>query len=317
MTGPMFGVYLGNVTENQYFWYADDSGRIKAGISHPEFTTALTYWAKWYQEGIISADFTSMDDNKAHEDIVNGKSGIQPFWQWQGWMNGPNLVAAQGENSYMIPIPFPTLDGSQVIGQVDFPNARIIVVNKNCENPAAVMKLLSYTDYIMFDPDTVLTDEQFRGFTDGQREHASGTFSIIDPQADMLQFTNVLHALKTGDTSELFTAGMQKKYSDSVDWIENKNPGGLGAYLQQGFEGCAYYHNKFLVDNDFLKRTDKWGPIPEAFNQTANTGDVIAMGVMQIINGTRPVSDYAEILDAWYAGGGYIMEEAINAEYGK
>ena len=316
-TGPMFNVYLGNPRDSRYFWYPDATGRIKAGIAHPEFKTALEYWARWYRDGIISRDFASIDDMRAHEDIINGRVGIQPWWQWQGWMNGPNLVAVQGEDSYMIPLPLPTVSGSQVMGQVDFPNYWIHVVSKNAKNPAALMKLFSFTDYIMFDPNTVLTETQFRAFTDGQREHAHGAFGIIDPMADMLQYQNVSEALRTGDTSKLFTAGMQKKYSDSVEWIKNRNPGGLGAYLQQGrLEGSSYSHNKFLVDNDYLVRTSMWGPPPVEFNQTANTGDIIAVGVMQIVLGNQPVSYFDTVLNEWYAAGGRLMEDAVNRYYG-
>ncbi|NLW20763.1 MAG: extracellular solute-binding protein [Clostridiales bacterium] len=319
MTGPMFGVYLGNPANPnaQYFWYKDDTGRIKAGIAHEEFKTALQYWAKWYEDGIISADFANADMNKMIQDLVNGKAGMQPHYQWQGWHVGPNLVAAQGsDNAYMIPFPFPTMDGSQVLGQVGFPNNRVIVIAKTCENPAAVMKLLSFTDHIMFDADTVMTEEEFKGFTDGQREHTPGSLEIIDPMADMIQFEHVLHALKTGDTSELFTAGMKKKYSDSISWINEKNPGGLGAYLQQGFDGCAYDNSKFLIDNGFIKRTDVWGPPPVEFDKTINTIDIILNGVMEIIMGIQPVEYYDTVLANWYAQGGQIMEDAVNASYG-
>ncbi len=319
MTGPMFGVYLGNPANanSQYFWYKDETGRIKAGISHKEFKTALTYWAKWYQEGIISPDFANFDVNKMNQDIVNGKVGMQPFYQWQGWLNGPNLVAAQGsDNAYMIPFNLPTIDGSQVLGQIGFPNGQVIVVSKTCKNPAAVMKLLSFTDKIMFDPATTLTEEAFKGFTDGQREHVPGAFAIIDPQADMIQFEHVLKALQTGDTSELFTAGMKKKYGDSISWLNEKNTGGIGAYLQQGFEGCSYYNAKFLIDNNFLKKTDMWGPPPAEFDKTVNTIDIILNGVMEIIMGVQPVDYYDTVLANWYAQGGQIMEDAVNAQYG-
>lgn len=317
MTGPMFDVYLGNPAQGTYFWYEDDDGRIKAGIAHEEFKTALEYWAKWYQEGILSPDFMNFDVNGMNEEVVTGRAAFQPYYQWQGWLNGPNLVAAQGSNdAYMIPLQFPTVDGKQVLGQVGFPNADIIVVSNTCKNPAAVMKLLSYTDYVMFDPNTVLTEEQFKGFTDGQREHLPGAFEILDPQADMIQFEHVLAALKTGDTSELFTAGMQKKYGDSISWIEEGNPAGIGAYCQQGFDGCSYDNAKYLIDNDYLMRTAMWGPAPEAFDETVNTIDIITTGVSEIIMGIRPVSDYDQILADWYAAGGQIMEDAVNAEYG-
>ena len=298
--------------------FKDETGRIKAGISHPEFKTALTYWAKWYQEGILSPDFMNFDVNGMNEEVVTGRAAFQPYYQWQVWLNGPNLVAAQGSNdAYMIPLQFPTVDGSQVLGQIGFPNADVIVVSKDCKNPAAVMKLLSYTDYIMFDPNTVLTEEQFKGFTDGQREHLPGAFEILDPMADMIQFEHVSEAIKTGDTSKLFTSGMKKKYGDSMSWINDHNTGGLGAFCQQGFDGCSYYNAKYLLDNGFTKKTDMWGPAPEAFDETVNTIDIITTGVAEIIMGYQPVEYFDQVLADWYANGGQLMEDAVNAEYNK
>lgn len=317
MTGPMFDVYLGAPANSSYYWYPDETGRIKAGIAHPEFKTALKYWAKWYQEGIISPDFMNYDYNGMLEELAIGHAGMQPFYQWGGWAVGPNMVGAQGDNeAYMIPFQLPTEDGHQVKGQIGFPNGNVVVVANSCKNPAAVMKLLSYTDYIMFDGDTVLTDEQFHGFTDGQREHVPGAFEILDPQADMLQYEHVSEAMKTGDTSKLFTAGMQKKYADSIAWRDNHESGGLGAYLQQGCVPCAYQLAKELIDSGNIIKTSMWGPAPVEFDETVNTGDIISTGVMQIISGERPVDDYDEILKEWYAQGGQIMEDAVNAQYG-
>ena len=317
MTGPMFKVYLGTPSNGSYYWYKDSTGKIKADITHPEFKTALETWAKWYKDGILNPDFANTDTNKMNEDVVNGKAGMQPYYQWHGWLNGPNLVAAQGsKDAYMIPLPFPTVDGSQVIGQVGFPNSSVIVVNKDCKNPAAVMKLISFTDYVMFDPKTVLTEEQFKGFTGGQREHVPGGVEIIDPQADMIQFEHVLAALKSGDTSQLFTAGMKKKYGDSINWITKQDSSGLGAFCQQGFDGCSYDNSKKLIDAGNIIKTNLWGPPPVEFDKTVNTMDVALQGITKIIMGDQPISSLDKVLADWYTNGGKIMEDAVNKQYG-
>ena len=141
-------------------------------------------------------------------------------------------------------------------------------------------------------------------------------FEILDPLADMVQFEHVLAAIETGDTSDLFTAGMKKKYGDSMAWINEQNPGGLGAYCQQGFEGCSYDNAKFLLDNNFIKKTDMWGPPPEEFDETVNVIDIISTGVSEIIMGIRPVDEYDQILADWYAAGGQTMVDAVNKYYG-
>jgi len=178
------------------------------------------------------------------------------------------------------------------------------------------MKLLSYTDYIMFDPNTVLTDEQFIGFTGGQREHVPGAVEIIDPQADMIQFEHVLAAMKSGDTSQLFTSGMKKKYGDSQNWITKHDPSGIGAYCQQGFDGCSYDNSKKLLDNGFIVKTDLWGPPPVEFDKTVNTMDIALQGITKIIMGEQPIGSLDKVLSDWYANGGQIMEDAVNKQYG-
>ena len=316
-TGPMFGVYLGDMVLSEYFWYPDATGRIRAGVTHPEFRTALEHWQRWFDEGLLSRDFMNMDDMRAHEDVVNSRVGIQPWWQWWGWMNGPHLVGTTGiDESYMIPLLLPTIDGGPARARIAFPNHWITVVHRDAQNPAAAMKLISHVDHIMFSPDADLTPAQLSAFTDGQREHVPGPFKILDPQADMLQRIHVQHALDTGDTSDLFTAGMQKKHADSVAWIEERDPMGLGAYLQMGFPGSAYARALYLIESDNLILSSMWGPPPAEFDQTANTGDIIAMGVMQIIMGNQPVDYLDTILAEWYASGGQILEDAVNLHFG-
>ena len=133
----------------------------------------------------------------------------------------------------------------------------------------------------------------------------------------MIQFEHVLAAIETGDTSDLFTAGMKKKYGDSMNWINNQDPGGLGAFCQQGFEGCSYDLAKYLLDNDYIIKTDMWGPPPEEFDDVLNTIDIISTGVSEIIMGYKSVDDYDQILADWYAAGGQTLIDAVNKYYGE
>ena len=59
-----------------------------------------------------------------------------------------------------------------------------------------------------------------------------------------------------------------------------------------------------------------WGPPPAEFDKTVNTIDIILNGVMEIIMGVQPVDYYDTVLANWYAQGGQIMEDAVNAQYG-
>jgi len=318
-TAPMFDAYVGNIFNNQYFWMPDETGRIKPGIAFPEFLTALEYWQRWFAEGIISPDFVTMDEQRAGEDIVNGRVGIQCWWQWWGWMWGMNTVAMQqNDDAYFIPLNLPTVAGDRPAkGQIFYPNMGVIAASADFQNPAALMKILSILDHMVYSPDANLTPEELHYYMADGREHAmTGTFSRIDPLTDMIQFQHVNHALQTGDTSQLFTTGMQMKYNDSVMWINDKNPTGLGSYLQQGFPESAYGRSQHLFDNGWVITTALWGPEPVEFSEAGSTGDIIIEEVMQIIMGNKPVSHFEIVLEQWYAQGGQIKEDAVNKLYG-
>ena len=320
-TGPMFGVYLGNpggpFAGGTHFWYPDATGRLVPGEAHPEFMTALTYWARWFQEGFISPDFAAIDAARGEEDIVAGRVGTQPWLQWNGWVNSPHLVALWGEDAYQIPIPFPTISGVDLVGQAFFASGTITVVSRDFQNPAALMKMISLSDDILFSLDSELSDEEFHDFTAGRREWAPVPFRITDPETDILQYQHVVEALRTGDTSRLYTAGMQLKHNESRAWMDERDPSGLGSYLQMGrVAGSAYSANWGLIERGALIRNGLWGPPPVEFGDIINPSDIILTGVTQIIIGVRPVSDWPQILEEWYAAGGQAMEDAVNLHFG-
>jgi len=322
-TAPMWGAYVGNIHDHQYFWMPDQTGRLRPGISFPEFEVALENWARWFDEGLISADFTAAGSEwggRVQEDLINGVFGVHAWWQWWGWYSARPIVELTGDpDTYFIPFNLPTVDGAQPArGQIFFPNNDVIVASADFQNPAAWMRVLSLVDHMIFSPDAGLNEDELEYYMLDGMEHAMAfPFKIIDPQADMLQYIHVLHALETGDTSELFTAGMQSKYSHSRQWIDTQaDPEWLGAFLQMGFDGSAYARSQHLFDTNRIVRTALWGVQPPEFGEAGATGDMLIEEIMLIIMGVRPASDWPDILEQWYAQGGQIKEDAVNARFG-
>lgn len=318
-TGAMFGAYMGNIHDNQYFWRADETGRIRPCIAFPEFLDALEAWQRWFEEGLISPDFMTMEPwGRAQEEIINGRVGMHAWWQWWGWFSGPQTVAMHGDDAYFIPLNLPTVDGSRPArGQIFFPNLGVTVVNSNFQNPAALMKVMSLVDYMVASPYANLSTEDLWYFMEEGREHSvTPTFHVIGPDTDMVQYQYVLDALQRNDPSDLFTTGMIFKYNDSVAWRDNREPHGLGAFLQMGFEGSAYARSQHLFDNGWVIQNELWGAFPPEFDQVGTIGDIIMEEVMLIIMGVNPVSHFESVLEQWYAQGGQIMEDAVNLHFG-
>jgi len=321
-TAPMWGAYIGNIHNNEYFWMPDATGRLRPGISFPEFEVALENWARWFSEGFISPEFMMMGEwgGRAQEDIVNGVVGMHAWWQWWGWYSGPAIVDnLRNNDAYFIPFNMPTVDGAQPArGQIFYPNFDVLVANADFQNPAAWMRVLSLVDHMIFSPDANLSPDELEYYMLHGMEHAMAfPFKIIDPQTDMLQYIHVLHALETGDTSELFTTGMQFKHRDSLAWLNDQESTGLGAYLQMGFDGSAYARSQHLFDIGRVVTTAMWGVAPPEFADAGTTGDILMEEIMAIIMGIRPASDWPQILEQWYAQGGQIKEDAVNLHFGR
>jgi len=317
-TAPMFGAYVGNINNEEYFWMPDETGRLRPGISFPEFRTALEYWRKWYRERIIGADFKNLDsDGLALEDVIGGKVGIQCFGQdWGSWAS--DIVSLQGDNAYFVPMNLPTLEGdSPARAQIYYQNTGVIVASASFNNPAALMKILSINDHMLFDPDAGLSDEDYNYYIDDGREYSmTPTFRMIDPGADLRQFQHVLHALETQDTSGLFTSGMKAMYGDALSWMSYKDPGGLGAYLLTGFDGSAAGRSNHLLSSDLIVMNSMWGPAPPELGDAGSPGGIVMEGLIHIITGRRNINDWPAILEKWYEQGGQTMEDAVNAHYG-
>ena len=179
------------------------------------------------------------------------------------------------------------------------------------------MKLLSLTDFMKFSPEAGLTEQDMHYFMDDGREHTIGQpFYVLRPGLDTQQYEHVLYALRTGDTSDLFTTGMKSKYYNALRWINDKNPPSLGEYLQMGFDGSAYARADYLFRNGYIKQNELFGPAPPEFDQVANSADILMENLPLIIMGIEPLSHWDWVLEQWYNQGGKILEDAVNAMYG-
>jgi len=310
-TAPMFGAYVGDLTENNYFWRRDVSGRYKPGFAFPEFITALEYWAKWYKEGIISKDFFKLD---ADEEILEGNVGIQCYGNDWGWVYSDIIEKQESDKAIFLPFNLPSLRGIKpAFAQSDYGNQGVIVASKNFKNPDALMKVLSLVDHMLIDSDAGLTDEQITYFMEDGRDSAmTATFRAINPKTHLIEYDYVWNARGTADTSRLFTPGMKSKYDEILSWLIDRNPSGLGAYLQQGHKYSAYARARYLFENNMIVRNRLWHSKPYEFDQVEDIGGMIIEEITQIIIGRKTPEYFEEVLDLWYKQGGKILEDAVN-----
>lgn len=300
-------------------WFEQEDGVIEYGSVQPEMKDALAKYAEWYQNGILSQDFPNYDFDAMNEAVVSGQVGVQPFYQWWGYNPGGDVVGNLGPDAYFEPYPIPSADGEKVLQGLVCGNSSYVVVSKDCENPAAVLKLIDYYAYIQNDSagtaDEVLSEPLMRN----DMSHVVGAFRVLPPLADQNAFELVYEAMKTGDASLVQSdTNAIGKYDTSQEWLTNHSTGALGDFLQQGNgDKSAYAIAKKYLDNGDYITTKLWGANPPTLLQLgSNLNDMLKEGYTKIIIGAEPIEYFDTVVQSWYDAGGRQATDEMNEMYG-
>lgn len=299
-------------------WIEGSDGKLVYGSVQPEMKAALAEWSDWFKLGIIDPEFAIKDFSAMNADIVAGKVGIQPYYQWWGYNPGVDTISNLGKDAIFYPYLIPTTDGKPAKQSVFFANGSYIVVKKGFKNPEAVIKLLNDYAYIVDEGVGKESDDTLSALLDNDLAHVVGAFRVLNPNSDYEQFEAVSAALQSKDTSGLTSAGMWQKYNNSVEFINNATPSAVGDYLQQGAPKSAYSQAKKVLDSGDYIKTALWGASPEVLASYGTTlDDILTEGYTKIIMGTESIDYFDTVVQNWYAAGGDAATEAVNSVYGK
>lgn len=299
-------------------WVRDAEGNIVYGSTTEEMKNALADWAQWYQEGIISKDFATTDMTKVNEDVINGKVGVMPYYNWWGYAVGADHIAKNGFDAIFRSYEIPSANGEEVLQSIYCENSTYIVVSKECENPDAVFKLINFYSYIASAEATEKEPELKTTLTTGELGHTQTTTRIFDPTTLATEWGNINHACLTGET-EGMPANHLESYENIQKFLENplENTGVTGGYCQCGFEGSPYTIANDCFENGKYVNNVLWAYTPETLGKTGSTlADILTEGFTKIILGDQPIDYFDTVVANWKAAGGeqatLEMEELYN-----
>lgn len=316
------GLYRMGVAWNVYpnMWVDDGNGRIIYGSVAPQMKDALEKWSEWYQKGIIKSDFATMNLDAVKQDIVNGESGAQIWQSSWGWVFGVDELKNQDIDAYFMPHEIPTVTGEKAVYPKTFNNNGYIVVNKNCKNPEAVMKLIDYYVYIINDayPSGDMPSEETTKFTANNMQHVTGPFTVTNSTDDYGRWKMVAEARDTGDESVLQTSIAVETYQGAMKWIDGKDPACIGYAVQFGLPGCGLEIANGIVNEGRVLESRLWGPQPQELLDYGSTlNDILLEGYTKIIMGAEDVGYFDTLVEQWYNAGGQAATDAVNAMYNK
>ena len=284
-------------------WFYRD-GEIIYGSIQPEMRDALLYLQNWFAEGIIHPEFSAMDGGRVMEDITSGRVGIMSGACWAGWW--PLLDSVTADNADWLPIAIPTPDGERSNLQVGWPIWEYIVINRDCEHPEAVIKMLNY----------FIQAENLHGFQHDVVPEFAGlalqAFPVIQnrPNRTYEQLLYVHPALISGDPSGVPDL-LMTYWEHAMQWKRDGDPVGYGQYVMYGaLEIIRHY---IYADNIIMEAIR--GANPDFYESMhSSLRQLEDETFLRIIMGA-PISEFDDFVEAWLDMGGRQAAEEINEEF--
>jgi putative aldouronate transport system substrate-binding protein len=298
-------------------WLEGEDGKIVYGATLPETKTMLSYFAKWYADGLIHPEFANMNEETARQDAYNGLTGMVAGENWSGWSYGSDMVNNQGEGTYFISYNLPCIDDQPVNHAVEFPNNIYNVVRKGYEHPEVLVKLVNA--YIDILDDSLgagtMTLEEVLPFNTNDMHHVTGPFKVeFDHYKDVTEVANAVD----NNGGPLTSGNATLFYNEIRKWLDDGDLMGMGRWLQQGGQQFGSIPKAIrTVDAKEVIFSKMWGLAPDVVvNYGTTLDDLLVEGFTQIIMGVEDVDYFDALIASWYAAGGQEETDAVNAMYG-
>ena len=300
--------------------WLDQGGKLVAGEVQPEAKDGLTMLAKWYKDGLINKEFVTMDVGKAQQGIIAGETGIivGPWWLYESCMN---LAMQKDPAAKWTTAPIPSFEGK---GKPMVPRvavAKYFVVNSECKNPEALVKLMN------FSIESNLNAKEYvkKGY---KWQWDPGYY--VDPfdiQTVYDKFNKALEAdpTATGEAPADFTEQEKSWWDDMDDFIEYTKGNTALAKDKEGIFGVinARIYNKggWAAAMEFAKPenvmyNEFYGAPTETMKEKSSTLSKLRDETyLKIIMGELPIDAFDKYVEDWTKLGGEEITQEVNEWY--
>ncbi|MEG0353661.1 MAG: extracellular solute-binding protein [Cellulosilyticaceae bacterium] len=296
-------------------WIEDESGELVPGEIQPETKEALAVLNRFYEKGLIHKEFALHDGTKIREKIMAEELGIfiAPWWGFDAYV-GKEI--AKNQDSKWATVAIPKAPGTKGAIMDSISIEKYWVINSECENPEAVMKLFNLfvkfeTEYPeeakpengfawnwvptqFFDPyDMDILHEAFN------TQIATGDFNtvpegIVGPNAILWEEAENYYKWKAGEIP----------YDEANKW---------GKYLARIDEDYAWGTTRRLVEEEEYEINKFYGAPTETMRDRRSTLDKLTEETyVKMVMGEMPITKFDEYVKSWLALGGEDIIEEVN-----
>lgn len=286
-----FGAYPG-------VWLPQEDGSITYGSVQPEMKEALAKLNEWYEEGIIDREFLLRTTRNNAQLVTEGKCGAFFGWWWAP--NNP-LEAAVRENpeANWQPYLLSNGDNGAVHTYLPYGAEKYVVVRKGYEHPEIAMKIISMLfDYARYeDQEAVEIQDYFAG---GIEPSVTPLVINCDYSDAIFRVTGHLRSVLSGEEDADILNTMEKGYYNAcLSYLDGEEVSSTdwAAYTSRiTAVGLLMEADIHYVNENYTQGFQNL--VPEELKEYENEC------ILKIIMGQRPLDDFDEMVNQWYARGG-------------
>lgn len=285
-------------------WIKDAAGQLIYGSIQPEMKPALQRLQDMYKNGLLDREFGVKNRAKVAESVAAGKVGIE-----FGSMSGPlSFLQPNVDNdpeAEWQPFPLPSIDNEPAAPIAKMPIRIYYAVNKNCQYPEAIMKLLEFG-------------------TKGYSKEADNEYGINKNGIGVFQYAivgyeparknldahlHILDALQSNDPSKLNVE--EKGYYDKILDYRNGNREMWGFERVFGTPSSFDVIGQYVDENNMIYDGFYGAPTPTMVYRNATLEKMEEEVFTKIIMG-QSIDAFDKFVDNWKKLGGNQITEEVN-----
>lgn len=294
-----FGAILGT-------WHQQEDGTYIYANTQDEVKDGLLSLQSVYKEGLVKSDFAVT--NIIDEEIANGVVGMHYAPAWVA-VTSIQANMNNDEDAVWVPVRIPSLDGGDIKQWTNEAITQFIVVNKDCEHPEAIFKMLELELHMYFEP----TEEEALKYyycEDGYQIWNFRIFRNFD-RADKDHYKSelIIEALDSNKGIDEISLYAKESYKKVLEGLEKRSV--YGFYL-----GFVIGHPVILEQREKGMLYGAYnGPLTENMTLYESTiNEALTNAMLEVIMGAD-ISVYEQAVETWYATGGQAITDDVNAYY--
>ncbi|KAB8125671.1 extracellular solute-binding protein [Gracilibacillus oryzae] len=307
--GFVFGAYTGNYIPGTYL--ENEEGRLVYSSVQPGIKEGLQKLSEWYSKGYLDQELAVLDEVKATEAFIQGKSGMiaAPFWAG-GWPLGD--IKSTNPDAVLEAFKLPVgPDGQSARFMNSLNEGKVMMFRKDFEHMDA---FFHYFDKIY---DRVFETGEFQhGFFEGY------DYAMVDGEAvyDPAKFPTPLDTAATPGKYNLFwnVPEIPLKSSEDHHYIYEGNEPQTSAQkvIAQSDESAIKAGALNFEMRDTNTASLFLGAPTETMKSRGENLQTLELETFaKIIYGEYPIDGFDDFVEEYYAKGGQNIEEEINEWY--